>query len=310
MNNDLFKPGLGKLIHHQEHLAIMERGGIVGPIHVSVWPTNECQLNCEYCCFGKTERNTTFLSYRDFMHSVNILKKYGLKALEFSGGGDPLLWCNFEQAVWYAKVQNLHLSLVTNGLALKNIWQDTLSKFDWIRVSIQSAQYARNIDMSWVPNNVRKSLSYIVNDEDKFGEIERIYEFAKKYDIVVRVAPKRPCDLSFVKLVKNEVNKWGYPLLFFDKESGSPDGCYFAWIRGAIDWNGMYLPCPSIELSPESAGKIPDDFAICHVSELGNWLINNPPHDMGYRCSHCNCGKEVNNFVHQLLQKVEDVNFV
>jgi organic radical activating enzyme len=310
MNNDLFKPGIGKLIHHQEHLAKIERGEIVGPIHVSVWPTNECQLNCEYCCFGKTVRDTTFLSYYNFEHSINVLKKYGLKALEFSGGGEPLLWRNFEQAVWEAKARELNLSLVTNGLALHSIPQNTLSKFDWVRVSIQSTQYARNIDMSWIPNNVRKSLSYIVNSEDNIGEIERIYEFSKKYNIVTRIAPRRPCDLSFVELVKNEVDKYGYPLLFFDKESGSADGCYFAWIRGAIDWRGMYLPCPSIELSPESAGKIPDDFAVCHVSDLENWLSENKPRDMGYRCTHCNCGKEVNNFIHQLLQKVEDINFV
>jgi len=310
MNNDLFKPGLNKLIHHQEHLARIERGEIVGPIHVSVWPTNKCQLKCQYCCFKKTLRNDTQLSFGDFKTGIDTLVKHGLKATEFSGGGEPLLWENFEQAVLYAKTKNLHLSLVTNGLALHSVSQDILSKFDWIRVSIQSAQYARNIDMSWIPNNVRKSLSYIVNEEEDIEELERIYEFAKKYDIIVRIAPRRPCIIYWTTKVQAKVEGLGYPLLFFDKELGTPNGCYFAWIRGAIDWNGMYLPCPSIELSYGSAGKIPKDFPVCHVSDLESWLINNPPHDMGYKCDFCNCGKEVNNYMHQLLQPLEDINFV
>jgi hypothetical protein len=310
MNNDLFQPGLKKLIHHQNHLAKIEGGDAVGPIHVSVWPTNRCQLNCKYCCFGKTIRNNDELNIDDFKVAVNTLQKYELKAMEFSGGGEPILWTYFENAVDYAHSLIENLSLVTNGLALKTISQETLSKFDWIRVSVQSAHYAKKIAFDYIPDNVRKSMSFIVYDEKDLDEIGKLYQFAKDNSIIVRVAPSRPCDSLWERTVEEVVNKYGYPLLFFKKESGAAQGCYFPWIRAAIDWRGMYLPCPSIELSPESAGKIPDNFAVCHVSNLEDWLSENRPRDMGYRCTHCNCGKEVNNFIHQLLQKVEDINFV
>lgn len=310
MNNNTFQPGLNKLIHHQDHLKRIEMGEMVSPIHISVWPTNKCQLNCKYCCFGKTKRTNEELNIEDFKKVIWMLKRHGLKAVEFSGGGEPLLWTNFDEAVEYVYSLGLDLSLVTNGLELPLKKQEILSKFNWIRVSIQSLEYAIKVPFKIIPNNVRKSMSFIVYDEGDLDELDSLHEFAKIHNITIRVAPKRPCSKGWSSYVGRKVEKFGLPFLFFDKEQGVAEGCYFAWLRGAIDWKGMYLPCPSIELSPEYAGKIPDDFAVCHISGLESWLYYNRPHDMGYRCSHCNCGKSVNNFIHSLLEPMEDINFV
>ena len=310
MDNLEYRPGLHKLIHHQDHLGKIERGEVVGPIHVSIFPNNFCQLDCPYCCFGETSRTREELSYQDFISAINVLKRYGLKALEFSGGGDPLLWTAFPLAVRYGGVRNLKMSLVTNGLALKEIPQDVLKLFTWIRVSVQSAKYARSIAMDYIPNNVKKSMSFIVHNLKRLEEVTKIYDFAKETHTVIRVAPNRPCTAEWEQTVLDEVNKFGYPLVAFKKESGTPLGCYMLWIRAAINWKGEFLPCPSIELSPEYAGKIPDTFGVCKINNLEQWLINNPPHDLGYRCSFCNCGKDTNDYIYNLKKSVEDVDFV
>jgi len=305
-----FSPGLHKLIHHTEHLAKIQRGEIVGPIHVSVWPTNKCQLACTYCCFRNVMRNDIELGLHDFKHATNVLRSHGLKAMEFSGGGEPLLWKHFDETVEFAFQEGLKLSLVTNGLLLPKIPTKTLEKFTWIRVSIQSANYARKIDFDCIPKNVRHSASFIVHDDHTLAGIKNLYLFAKDLNLVIRVAPIRPCTLEWEKTVGDETDKYGYPLVFFRKESGTPLGCYMIYLRAAIDWNGNFLPCPSIELGYESEANIPDDFAVCHVSKLEEWLQNNPPHDMGYRCKFCNCGKESNDLIYNLLQPIEDVDFV
>jgi len=93
-----YRPGLKKLIHHPEHLAKIQRRESVAPLHISVFPNNTCQLDCPYCCFKNTERTPEELSYEDFCEAVTVLKKRGLKALELSGGGDPLLWTHFERS--------------------------------------------------------------------------------------------------------------------------------------------------------------------------------------------------------------------
>jgi len=313
LNDKLFSPGLHKLIHHQEHLMKLERREPVSPIHLSVFPTNKCQLKCEYCCFKNQERSDEELSFEDFRKSVNVLTKYGLKALELSGGGDPLLWNCFEEAVSYAHYNGLKLSLVTNGLELSNISIPVLEKFSWIRVSIQSVKYAENIDFKRIPCNVRKSMSYIVYNKESLDRLDDLYNYSKDNNIVIRVASRRPSKVKWEEMIPTKLKRLennGYPLVTFDKEYGSPKGCYMTWIRAAIDWRGNFLPCPSIELSYESEGKIDESFAICKINDLEEWIKNNPIHDMGYRCTFCNCGKETNDFIHSLLSDVEDKDFV
>lgn len=304
-------PGIQKVVHHLSHLDKMQKGRPVGPIHLSVFPNNFCQLNCEYCCFKKTARNSDELSLHDFRMAVNVLTKYGLKALEFSGGGDPLLWTSFNDAVNYAYDKGLKLSLVTNGLALKTIPKSVLEKFEWIRISIQSVKHAEKILSDYeFPYAVRHSMSFIVHDYKSFDELRDLHEFAKKNAILIRVAPIRPCSEIFETVVGKEVKDLGEPLLFFKKEFGSPLGCYMPWIRAAIDWKGNFLTCPSIELTFESPGYIPDDFTICKIEDLEEWILETPVHDMGYRCTFCNPGKDTNDFIHNIMKPVEDVDFV
>jgi hypothetical protein len=220
------------------------------------------------------------------------------------------LWSNFNSAVSYAHGKGLKLSLVTNGIALKDIPQETLGKFAWVRVSIRSAKYAARMAMDWIPDNVRKSMSFVVDNEKALEEIGNLYKWASSNDTIIRVTPIRPTSQEWEKTVNDKVEEYGKPLLYFTKAYGVAQGCYMAWFRAAMDWKGNYLPCPSIEVTFENFGKIPDDFGLCKASELEEWLINNPVHDLGYRCSYCNCGKDINDYVHTLLKKVEDVDFV
>ena len=92
MINDSFKPGLHKLLFHIDHLQKIKNGEVCGPIHISVWPTNKCQLNCKYCCFKKVQRNDTELNIIEFKKAIDILIKYGLKAVEMSLRGDETIY--------------------------------------------------------------------------------------------------------------------------------------------------------------------------------------------------------------------------
>lgn len=305
-----YKPGLHKLVHHLNHLKKLQNGEPTSPLHLSIFPTNFCQLQCPYCGFRKIKRNDAELSFEDFKIAIDVLTKYGLKAVEQSGGGDPLLWSHFDEATKYMYNKGLKLSLVTNGLALGKTPKETLGLFSWIRVSIQSEEYARKINLNRIPKNIKRSMSFIVHNDKSFDELESIHDFAEENDILIRIAPARPCTKEWALSVEEKVKSLGHPLLFFEKSNETPAGCYMAWIRAALDWEGNFLPCPSIELTPEYAGYIPDNFKLCKASELEEWLLNNPAHDLGYRCQFCNCGKDTNDFVHLLTHEVDDVDFV
>ena len=307
---DRYKPGFKKLVHHLDHLKKIQNREVVGPIHLSVFPTNRCQLKCAYCGFRNTKRNSDELSLEDYKIAIDTLQKYGLKATENSGGGDPLLWKHFSESTEYSHKKGLNLSLVTNGLGLADIPKDVLKLYDWIRVSIQSTEYAENIAFDYIPNNVEKTMSFIVHDENDIKELDRLYSFAKKKNIIIRVAPERPCSEEWANKVLSRVWELGNPLIGFEKNGNKPVGCYMAYIRAALDWNGYFIPCPSIEITPESTGIIPDSFKLCHATQIEEWLQNNRPHDLGYQCSFCNCGHDTNGLIYTLLEEIKDVNFV
>jgi organic radical activating enzyme len=311
MGENRYSPGTHKLIRHLSHLQNIVNKIPVSPIHVSVWPNSKCNLNCSYCCGRNIEEKNRIneLSIEEYKQAIDILKKYGTLAIEFSGViGEPLLWKWLDEGVDYAYKNGLNLSLITNGILLKKISKETLSKFSWIRISLQSISHAKSIDWENIPTKYNASV--IIHDTNSFNDIKNLYEFAKNNNIVIRVASVRPCSIDWENKVRKEVEKYGYPLFFAYKERNPSKGCYMPYIRGAIDWNGNFLPCPSVELNEENLGYIPREFVLCHISNLEKWINENPPHDLGYKCGFCNCGKEENDFIHELLENVEDVDFV
>lgn len=313
--------GVSKLVHHLGHLDKMVKGQVVAPIHISIWTTVRCELDCSYCCCRNEdeyersaeavdgESRGVELTLQEVKDVVDVLHKYGTKAIEFSGGGEPTLWKHLPEAVDYIYKTGIKISLITNGLGIEKLKPETLKKFDWIRVSIQSLGYVKKINWQYIKPHTKLSFSYIVADGKSMDEVIKMHPYLIVEDVITRIAVQRPSSDEREKEVESVVNQLGYPLFFSHKEEGQPTGCYMAWIRAAIDWRGNFLVCPASQLTKSSEGKIEQSFGLCHVSKLEEWLINNPPRDLGFRCKFCNCGKEHNDFVDKLMKGVDNVEF-
>lgn len=315
MNYNQYAPGSHKLIHHLSHLDKMVSGEVVAPIHVSIWPTVLCQRTCDYCCciqhVNKTAPEFNHLNFEDYKNAVDVLHKYGTKAIEFSGGGEPTLWNHFEEAVRYAHAKGIKLSLITNGLRFHKLPKEVWSMFKWIRVSLHYMDHAyKEIKWEHLPDDVNVSCSYIITKTEDRNILKELKAFGDKSGKVVRIGMARPCTIEEEDNMEADVFSVGEPLLFSRKAPGAPKGCYMAWVRAAITWSGDFLPCPSIQLTDEFKGQIPKSFKVCHISNLESWLTENTVRDLGYRCKFCNCGKENNDLIHNLLNGGDDVEFV
>lgn len=302
MNN--YQSGLQKLFYHQKHLERIKRGYAVAPIHVSIFPTIRCQLSCKFCFCRNEKKDQPELSMEDFTNAITVLKKYGTKALEFSGGGEPLLWQNFVAGVRLAHDKGFKLSLITNGLALENIPHEILSMFSWIRVSVYSMEQLEKVKFTYIPKGITVSLSYILFEG---MDIKKLHDFAKANNLITRIAVPQPSTQQFEDVALDIVRRFGRPFFFSQKPRGTPAGCYMAWVRGAIDWEGFFLPCPATMIGHN---EIQGRFRLCHAQDLERWIKENRPKDLGFKCGFCNCGKEINDFIHTLKNGVKDVEFV
>lgn len=177
-----------KFFAHQEAMANL-RNGKGQPIVSHVMLTDVCQHTCAFC--SVQARAGDSLVFDDVMKYLNILQRYGLKAVILSGGGNPILYkCkvsgkNFNDVVDAIHARGLEIGLITNGMPLRQYeskWLDnpmptfrdswatvkpeTLDKLTWVRISMsgldhdESEVYVPDLDQE----RTTLGFSYVAHD--------------------------------------------------------------------------------------------------------------------------------------------------
>jgi len=154
---------------------IMERKG---PFHIQIMPTNKCNLNCEFCGV-KDKNNGQELFLDTVLNTLNNLPH--LKSVEFTGGGEPTLFHDFEKWVNIIYKRNLKIGLVTNGSNLHNI-KSCLSLMSWIRVSTNGwIDHNIPIHLESIPSSVKYGLNYVVHKNSNTDYINKLKDLRTKY---------------------------------------------------------------------------------------------------------------------------------
>jgi len=136
---DKFTSTGAKYIHHPQMIESL-RNGIGRPQSLQVALSNKCNLKCVFCSVAERELKQEW----DYEELISVIHKFllcGIGTIEFSGGGEPTLYPYFEELTTYCTIIGLHIGLITNGINLKNISYEILSKFDWIRISMVALDY-------------------------------------------------------------------------------------------------------------------------------------------------------------------------
>lgn len=143
------------------------RAGIMppGPHTVHLMPELRCQQSCQWCAYGHRipgdtdapRRNEELMPLRKHEGGVRggerdflpwalaepllaDLCAMGTRAVEITGGGEPLIWQHIEEWLDAQARTSLQLALVTNGVAMTTGLADLIAACDWrwARVSIDA----------------------------------------------------------------------------------------------------------------------------------------------------------------------------
>lgn len=137
-----------KIFRHVDYLNAIERGEWKAPIYVRIKPTNACNHHCAYCTYGsggtnkKTENRDT-VDYRSVIpweKMKEILSDFiemGVKAVTFSGGGEPLTYPHIVESVKFLNGK-LNTSIITNGELLERERAEVFYGAKWVRISFDS----------------------------------------------------------------------------------------------------------------------------------------------------------------------------
>jgi MoaA/NifB/PqqE/SkfB family radical SAM enzyme len=112
---------------------------MINPINCEIDLSNYCQLECDFCQFAQYRKeNKVELDFDLLIKLVSDLKSLGTKTITFTGGGEPLLYSWFPEAVELVKKHDMGLGLITNGVLL-NRWNYLIKEFTFIRVSLDAS---------------------------------------------------------------------------------------------------------------------------------------------------------------------------
>lgn len=145
-----------KISHFYERFKQLRENGYTFPIMARIDLTLACNHKCFFCMYRSSETlaKASAKSIEDFFSykKINIdkkklifilekMKKYGLKSVMFTGGGEPLLHPHFKDILNKVITCGLKVGLITNGSLLTESHFRLFNKkgFEWIRISLDAA---------------------------------------------------------------------------------------------------------------------------------------------------------------------------
>lgn len=133
-----------KPFHFTGHLAAMRVGEIPPPVHVRIKPTNVCNHGCYFCAYrsdslslGEDMNSRDRIPREKMLEIIEDLKVMGVRAVTFSGGGEPLIYPYFAETVEKLGAAGIKIGCLSNGSQLRGKVADAMAQHaTWLRISI------------------------------------------------------------------------------------------------------------------------------------------------------------------------------
>jgi MoaA/NifB/PqqE/SkfB family radical SAM enzyme len=207
--------GVKKIFYHPDKLASFIKGTVIAPIHVRVKPTNKCNHRCYYCPYDTRNPRIHEVGRRDeipgekMRELLDDFKDMGVKAVTYSGGGEPLVYPHIVEVLERTLKYGIDLSMITNGQGIEGRAADLLSYAKWIRVSMDSSDAktfseTRRMPESWFyewtrkisnfakikDRNCRLGINFVVQEKNFCQVYDSIKFFRELGANQVKIAPR------------------------------------------------------------------------------------------------------------------------
>jgi MoaA/NifB/PqqE/SkfB family radical SAM enzyme len=135
-----------KFLRFKEHLEALASGRVVAPVHIRVKPTNRCNHDCWYCAYrtddlalGDEMKEQDSIPAQKMLALAREFVEMGVKAVTFSGGGEPLLYKPLPDVIEILAAGGIRIATLTNGSNLKGRVADAFAQHGtWVRVSMDA----------------------------------------------------------------------------------------------------------------------------------------------------------------------------
>lgn len=133
-----------KLFKYRDQIDSLKSNELKAPIHVRIKPTNACNHHCHFCAYkvdhlqlGENMNTKDQIAPEKMREITRDLISMDVKAVTFSGGGEPLLYPDLISTIENFGEAGVKVAAITNGSFLKGEMAEAFLKYgSWIRVSM------------------------------------------------------------------------------------------------------------------------------------------------------------------------------
>lgn len=236
MKGNPFNPT--KMLKHNITNLLNENWQNQPPITAEIDPSNLCNSNCVWCMF-KNYRNQvpTSISKNAMTSIIKELGNFGVKAIVFTGGGEPLMNNEvFPEAFHIIKDFKMQCGLVTNGLCIRPYIDNIKETCTFVRFSLDAAKHETYSQLhglshfgsaSWnaLCNDIKEcaeepkldvGLSFLIHPNN-YREVINFYKLGKELNVdYIQIRPvydpQNPLTPEIIFSVKKDLD-----LYFYDK---------------------------------------------------------------------------------------------
>jgi MoaA/NifB/PqqE/SkfB family radical SAM enzyme len=270
-----------KIFHYPDKIKSLpgETDQMLPPLHIRLKPTNVCNHNCWYCAYrqadfqlGKDMVVKDFIPQGKMMEIISDCAEMGVKAITFTGGGEPLVYPHILETVKVLADSDIKFATLTNGSKLNGeIAEIFAHRGTWVRVSLDgwdgpSYAFHRKVsvnEFSKVMNNLENfktiggtcylSVVCIINKENH----SHVYDMIKNLSNIgidsVKASP------AIISNCGNENNEYHKPYMEMVGEQVSKAIKDFqndkfeisnGYYEQLTTFNKNYAWCPNAQITP------------------------------------------------------------
>jgi len=246
-----------KLMHHPERIReIKDR--IFRPITLQFSLTDRCNLNCDFC--ANQNRTQQEFASGEVYDLLKVFSQMGAISVEFTGG-EPTLHPAIEWIIESAANMGYAIGIKTNGINLRErLSTHTLFSLSWLRVSMNTLDTGRELDLTGVSAMTTLGFSYVIDENTKEKSLLKLHEYVKRYDPeYVRVIPDHRLkpeirEYACAKVMQSPVMHTKE--LFLDNRDLSiPEHCMIPYLHPYISPDHFVYACCATQMWSEERRK-------------------------------------------------------
>jgi MoaA/NifB/PqqE/SkfB family radical SAM enzyme len=295
-----------KLLWHGDRVMRWLITGKTTPVLVEVSPTGYCNAACPWCFF-KDKKSTEQIDSKVMISTIEDMAQIGVRAINWSGGGEPTLHPDFGKFVDWASHNGLKQGLFTN--AYNKI--PNQKSFEWIRISLTDKGFKAikrpsvpfGICVNHIPTYFMKDLEGLCLKARRFGA-----SYFQVRPALVGDYKEQPyiCAPDYLKAL--ETSRFAVHITHYKyDEAAKPKyykDCYGYHLCPSIDWRGKVSVCMYLTL--DGKYNIGD---LNKTSFADIWKRVPREAKVTDRCQNCCKNHEINKILYS-ARSIKSVDFL